>query len=199
MDTNKPLESIFFNYIIGENEREKIGIQRVIESFDCVMWKNMIMKDKNTKPQHDPLYNLNNELPKINNTLIRECNYCHKKGDIQFKRCSRCKKTLYCSKECQVKDWSKHKLECKVNDEKEREAHQIKLDPSPADKQSQFLDNYERAIEKAKWVKENSKNMTDEERRKAAAEATMNIINLLEQDPNANEEEEEEEEKDKTQ
>ncbi|KAJ7787176.1 hypothetical protein B0H14DRAFT_2955196 [Mycena olivaceomarginata] len=34
---------------------------------------------------------------------------CSKRG-VKFKRCSACKKTAYCSVECQKEDWKKHKL-----------------------------------------------------------------------------------------
>ncbi|KAF7349255.1 hypothetical protein MSAN_01715000 [Mycena sanguinolenta] len=34
---------------------------------------------------------------------------CSKRG-VGFKRCSACKKTPYCSVECQKEDWKKHKL-----------------------------------------------------------------------------------------
>ncbi|KAF7350464.1 hypothetical protein MVEN_01351900 [Mycena venus] len=34
---------------------------------------------------------------------------CSKRG-VGFKRCSACKKTAYCSVECQKEDWKKHKL-----------------------------------------------------------------------------------------
>lgn len=30
-----------------------------------------------------------------------------------FKKCSRCKKVYYCSKECQKRHWPTHKLSCK--------------------------------------------------------------------------------------
>ena len=50
--------------------------------------------------------------------LLRECTVCHKvkppeeKGT--FKRCSRCKCVVYCSVECQQKDWKRcHKDSCK--------------------------------------------------------------------------------------
>ena len=42
------------------------------------------------------------------------CNYCKKvQGEVKFDVCSACKKTYYCSKDCQVKDWKAgHKAQC---------------------------------------------------------------------------------------
>lgn len=37
------------------------------------------------------------------------------RGEKKFSRCSRCKKTHYCSRECQKKDWPTHKLGCPAN------------------------------------------------------------------------------------
>ena len=31
----------------------------------------------------------------------------------ELKRCTGCKKTMYCGKKCQKKDWKEHKLICK--------------------------------------------------------------------------------------
>jgi hypothetical protein len=39
-----------------------------------------------------------------------KCATCGKEGR---KKCSRCEKIYYCSKECQAKDWTKHKAVCK--------------------------------------------------------------------------------------
>jgi len=38
------------------------------------------------------------------------CDYCGKEGDL--KRCARCKKIWYCSRECQKKGWPAHKHSC---------------------------------------------------------------------------------------
>lgn len=35
---------------------------------------------------------------------------CQKKTNL--KKCSRCKKVSYCSKDCQLKDWTRHKISC---------------------------------------------------------------------------------------
>ena len=43
----------------------------------------------------------------------KECDYCEiKETNVKFSKCSMCKCTYYCSKECQKKDWSMHKKIC---------------------------------------------------------------------------------------
>lgn len=43
-----------------------------------------------------------------------DCAYCKKisSASDEFKRCSRCKQTHYCSADCQKKDWKTHKVLC---------------------------------------------------------------------------------------
>ncbi|EUC55442.1 MYND finger protein [Rhizoctonia solani AG-3 Rhs1AP] len=41
------------------------------------------------------------------------CAQCHKRlVQSDLKRCSKCKKATYCSKECQIAHWKTHKLSC---------------------------------------------------------------------------------------
>ena len=40
---------------------------------------------------------------------INQCTICGKDAD---KKCSRCKKVAYCSKECQAGNWKTHKYDC---------------------------------------------------------------------------------------
>ena len=37
---------------------------------------------------------------------------CEECGEKTFKRCSRCKKSYYCSQMCQQKNWDLHKTVC---------------------------------------------------------------------------------------
>jgi hypothetical protein len=41
----------------------------------------------------------------------QECDECHKQ-DVKLLQCSRCKKVRYCSKDCQMANWKKHKKDC---------------------------------------------------------------------------------------
>lgn len=42
------------------------------------------------------------------------CAYCLHKAGAALKRCAKCKLVKYCSRDCQRKDWSDHKCECRV-------------------------------------------------------------------------------------
>lgn len=48
----------------------------------------------------------------ISETCKLICGYCDKEKKNKLKKCSRCKVYYYCSKECQKKDWPRHKLQC---------------------------------------------------------------------------------------
>ena len=47
-------------------------------------------------------------------TTLIFCNLDIVTSDKDFKYCGNCKLALYCSKECQIHHWHKHKLECKL-------------------------------------------------------------------------------------
>lgn len=54
---------------------------------------------------------LKKQIPKT-----EDCRFCKvPKLSKQLSRCSVCKIVSYCSKECQVKDWKQHKIDCKSN------------------------------------------------------------------------------------
>lgn len=43
------------------------------------------------------------------------CNTCLK-TETKLLSCSRCKRTSYCSKECQKQDWKEHKKDCYIEE-----------------------------------------------------------------------------------
>ncbi|XP_076647141.1 zinc finger MYND-type containing 10 [Halictus rubicundus] len=49
------------------------------------------------------------DLDKLDCIDIKECCVCR---EVARKRCSKCKMVWYCGRECQVKDWEKHKVIC---------------------------------------------------------------------------------------
>ena len=51
------------------------------------------------------------EIPPMVGPLPPLCSFCGK-GSTALKRCSRCKKNLYCSRVCQGIQWSEHKKYC---------------------------------------------------------------------------------------
>mmetsp|Transcript_7292 Transcript_7292/g.13828 ORF Transcript_7292/g.13828 Transcript_7292/m.13828 type:complete len:99 (+) Transcript_7292:2-298(+) len=50
-------------------------------------------------------------IEKILSKLTSECEYCGCSSK-RLKLCSKCEKVRYCSRECQVSDYKKHKKEC---------------------------------------------------------------------------------------
>ncbi|XP_076295618.1 zinc finger MYND domain-containing protein 10-like [Lasioglossum baleicum] len=49
------------------------------------------------------------DLDKLDCIDVKECCVCR---EVARKRCSKCKTVWYCGRECQVKDWEKHKVIC---------------------------------------------------------------------------------------
>lgn len=68
--------------------------------------------------------------------ITRICNFCGKK-EPHMPTCSRCRTMLYCSKECQKKDWPSHKLTC--NKEQSTEATNTKRAAKILTKKASFI------------------------------------------------------------
>jgi len=59
----------------------------------------------------DKIQDIMKEIPPMVGPLPPLCSFCGK-GSTALKRCSRCKKNLYCSRVCQGIQWSEHKKYC---------------------------------------------------------------------------------------
>ncbi|KAF9261550.1 hypothetical protein L218DRAFT_930793 [Marasmius fiardii PR-910] len=46
--------------------------------------------------------------------VCAKCETWETVGETRFQRCSRCRKTYYCSPECQLRHWTDHKAACKL-------------------------------------------------------------------------------------
>ena len=57
-------------------------------------------------------------LRNCHHTRVPHCQHCNKletsNGGRLFKKCVRCKRVCYCTKNCQMRDWTKHKIECRM-------------------------------------------------------------------------------------
>ena len=52
-----------------------------------------------------------------------KCNKCGKDTPKRNSRCSRCQKVFYCSRDCQIQDWTQHRPACtKPGQDKEEKA-----------------------------------------------------------------------------
>ena len=90
-----------------------------------------------------PDFNIPGQLEEL--ARIYLCAVCNKEVARDYiKKCSKCRRALYCSKDCQVRHWKKHKSECEVlrNGRKEKDPEL----PSIHDPQDRFTARTSRAF-----------------------------------------------------
>ena len=68
-----------------------------------------IGKEEQTKKAEDE----KEEVGTPKKRAMRVCEKCGKEAE-KMKKCSVCKLVRYCSEECQLEDWKKHKKKCKL-------------------------------------------------------------------------------------
>jgi TPR repeat protein len=65
------------------------------------------------KSSHNGELDAGTRLKNCQNVHLKQCAFCHKTGDLNWKKCNRCCGVSYCSEECQDKDWvGGHKHDC---------------------------------------------------------------------------------------
>ena len=89
---------------LTEEEIKKIGNHVVVNYFENL---NKDKLAKELEPVNE-IYNLDNIEYFMEDPVCAQC------GKLANSRCSRCKSEWYCSKECQIKRWKKHKTVCKT-------------------------------------------------------------------------------------
>lgn len=107
---NNIIDYISFDpYSLDQNEQLRIYLIAKLLEKGTNVDKNEI--DQATKK------GLNHVVDLLINFKPKKCNICKKTASFSNKLllCGGCKKIFYCNKECQKKDWHKHKSICKKN------------------------------------------------------------------------------------
>jgi hypothetical protein len=81
--------------LLPKQKKKKIGLEELWNEVSIAEQKRVEKVVETRASEHDP----------------DACRVCKRKG-IALKKCGKCKMKLYCSRECQIKDWEKHKLIC---------------------------------------------------------------------------------------
>ena len=70
------------------------------------------MADKMEKPQSKIYSQASTVKIDVDINTVHACNVCD--SETNLKRCARCKKVAYCSRNCQKKDWKTHREKCSI-------------------------------------------------------------------------------------
>ncbi len=89
---------------------EQIGITHTQTSLVALMDSTQTMVDTNEYRQYVPHQSQPSHTVLSESANRDSCKICGKTTEL--KKCARCQKIFYCSRECQKKDWPNHKAEC---------------------------------------------------------------------------------------
>ena len=99
----------FLKPLDTHSDRDKVGVARVYECLQTVMWSNLNQSNGVTKVQ------VSTAVPPVSIAPTPAPNACASCGiSKKLKTCSSCGNVSYCSKDCQKQDWVFHKEVCKA-------------------------------------------------------------------------------------
>lgn len=90
-----------------------------LENIEAKMWQDLV-----ALPQQSPEFRIKHAEHQMYFSILRiieqnasKLNYCVECHEIGSSQCGGCNNEIYCSKECQRKDWPRHKIICNTNSE----------------------------------------------------------------------------------
>jgi len=102
-------------YIINHNSSSLGGIEQKDICEDAINYEKKEGKDKLIEKCTELYNDYNNNRKAFRKQTLDSnvCLFCNKKENL--KRCSKCKKVLFCNNDCQKKCFPIHKLDCSLN------------------------------------------------------------------------------------
>lgn len=116
IDIKEIMSELFEN--VDKNKSKDDQAQEMIMKFVDKI-KTKIIIPTNIQSEHlvnveQSINNSKEESDLLHIIKLDNCKPCGKKFNNDMKTCGKCLTIKYCSKECQVKDWSEHKVICKL-------------------------------------------------------------------------------------
>ena len=105
--------------LLTANNKEKLGtaLSKLENRIDTTQYKRLrVIIFGSEDPMNFSIKNEQANREACNLVFVCACEGCTKTGTL---RCTRCKLVGYCSKECQIVSWKKHKENCNVKGKKE--------------------------------------------------------------------------------
>lgn len=107
-DEAKRAEEIFSNHVLPDDVILKALVATTIHDVPDEMITTILKITNESIPL---------KVSQDRDLELKRCGHCSEQESAcgDFKRCNRCKKVVYCSRNCQTSHWKKHKKECKAS------------------------------------------------------------------------------------